>query len=72
MNSNTVKFYLGIIIIALIVIIVDYCLYLFLSQYMAINNATDFYFAIRNYMWLIAPPILGFIGVVYFVNYVDE
>lgn len=72
MNSNTVKFYLGTIIIALIVIIVDYCLYLFLSQYMVINNATDFYFAIKNYMWLLAPPILGFVGVVYLVNYIDE
>ena len=46
MNYNAIKFYLGTIIIALIIIIVDYCLYLFLSQYMVINNATDFYFAI--------------------------
>lgn len=72
MDSNIVKFYLGTIIIALIVIIIDYCLYLFLSQYMVINNATDFYFAIQNYMWLIAPPILGIIGVVCWADYMGK
>lgn len=72
MDIDTVKFYLGIIIIALIVIIVEYYLYLFLSHYMVINNATDFYFAIKNYMWLLVPPILGFIGLVFLVNYIDE
>lgn len=72
MNYNDIKFYLGTIIIALIVIIVNYCLYLFLSQHMVINNATDFYFAIQNYMWLIAPLILGAIGVVYWADYIDK
>ena len=71
MNYNTVKFYLGTITIALIVIIVDYLLYCFLSQYMVINNATDFYFAIQNYMWLIAPPILGVIGAICWADYMD-
>ena len=72
MNSNTVKFYLGTIIIALIVIIVDYLLYCFLSQHMVINNATDFYFAIQNYMWLLAPIILGLISVVCWADYIDK
>lgn len=72
MDWKNVKFYLGTIIIALIVIIVDYLIYCFLSQYMVINNATDFYFAIQNYMWLIAPPILGIIGVVCWADYMDK
>lgn len=72
MDWKDVQFLLGVIGIILLVIVVDYCLYLFLSQSMTVNNATDFYFATKNYMWLLAPPILGFIGVVYFVNYIDE
>lgn len=72
MDWKDVKFLLGVTGIILLVIVVDYYLYLFLSQSMTINNATDFYFATKNYMWLLAPPIVGFIGVVYLVNYIDE
>ena len=72
MDWKDAQLLLGITGIILLVIIVDYFLYLFLSQSMIVNNATDFYFAIKNYMWLLAPPILGFIGVVYLVNYIDE
>ena len=70
--DKTVKFYLGTVLIGLAVIVVDYLLYLFLSQYMVINNATDFYFAIQNYMWLLAPPIIGIIGVVCWADYIDK
>lgn len=72
MDWKDAQLLLGVAGIILLVIVVDYYLYLFLSQSMTINDATDFYFAIKNYMWLIAPPILGFIGVVYLVNYIDE
>lgn len=72
MDWKDTQFLLGVAGIILLVIIVDYFLYLFLSQSMIVNNATDFYFAIKNYMWLLAPPIVGFIGVVYFVDYIDE
>lgn len=72
MDWKDVKFLLGITGIILLVIAVDYCLYLFLSQYMVINNATDFYFAIQNYMWLLALPIFGFVGVMFLANYIDE
>lgn len=72
MDWKDAQFLLGITGIILLVIVVDYFLYLFLSQSMIVNNATDFYFATKNYIWLIAPPILGFVGVVYLVNYIDE
>lgn len=72
MDFKILKFYLGVVLITLTVIIVDWLLFLFLSQYMIIGSATDFYFAIQNYMWLLVPIIFGVIGVVCWADYIDK
>ncbi len=71
MEKENIPYIIAIFIVILLVIIIEYYLYLFISQMTIINDATDFYFAMQNYGLLLFPMFIG-AGVICFIRRLIE